>query len=140
MISMTYNGKPFKAGDFEKDIKRKMKEMVENELRDRVGSIRDPNTGEFPVVVVRGHELDDMRLSVEASTELIETIRERLPLEDIEGIEFVEVERVTTPRAFLSYSSEDRSLAEHVANSLQASGVETWWDNWEIGAGDSIVQ
>lgn len=140
MISMTYNGKPFKAGDFEKDMKRKMRDLVAAEMRERVGSIRDPKTGEFPVVVVRGHKLEDMRLAVEASPELIAIIRDRLPLEDIGMIDFTEVERIVSPKAFLSYASEDRDVAERVAEELQAAGVETWWDRWEIGAGDSIVQ
>ena len=137
---MTYNGKPFKAGDFEKDMKRKMRDLVAAEMRERVGSIRDPKTGEFPVVVVRGHQLEDMRLAVEASPELIAIIRDRLPLEDIGMIDFTEVERAVSPKAFLSYASEDRNVAERVAEDLQAAGVETWWDRWEIGAGDSIVQ
>ncbi len=137
---LTYNGKPFKAGDFEKDMKRKMKEIVAAEIRERVGSIRDPETGEFPIVVVRGPHLEDMRISVEASSQLIAIIRERLPLEDLGMIDFSEVERAPNCKAFISYASEDRELAEHVAKALQASGVETWWDRWEIGAGDSIVQ
>ena len=140
MISLTFNGKPFKAGDFEKDMNRKMKEIVAAEMQDRVGSIRDPETGEFPVVVVRGYHLEDLRISVEASSELIAIIRERLPLEDVGMIDFTEVKCMPDPKAFLSYASEDRELAEHVAQALQAAGVETWWDRWEIGAGDSIVQ
>lgn len=139
-MSLTFNGKPFKAGDFENSLRQQMKKIVAREMQERVGSIRDPETGEFPLVVVRGHQLEDMRLAVEASPQLIEIIRERLPLEDIGMIDFTEVERVTNPKAFLSYSSEDRDLAEHVAEALQAAGVETWWDRWEIGAGDSIVQ
>lgn len=137
---LTYNGKPFKAGDFEKDMMRKMKEIVAAKMQKRVGSIRDPETGEFPVVVVRGHHLEDMRISVEASSQLIAIIRERLPLEDVGMIDFSEIERAPDRKAFLSYASEDRELAEHVAQALQASGVETWWDRWEIRAGDSIVE
>jgi hypothetical protein len=39
---------------------------------------------------------------------------------------------------FLSYGSEDRPLAKRIAEGLQASGIETWWAEWEIVAGDSI--
>ncbi|SFQ78252.1 toll/interleukin-1 receptor domain-containing protein [Donghicola eburneus] len=140
MISVTYNGKPFKTGDFEKDMKRKMRDIVATEMQERIGSIRDPNTGEFPVVVVRGHQLEDMRLAVEASQQLIAIIRDRLPLEEIAMIDFTEIEQVVSPKAFLSYASEDREIAQRVAEGIQAAGVETWWDRWEIGAGDSIVQ
>lgn len=139
-MSLTYNGKPFKSGDFEKDMLRQMKEIVANEMQERIGSIRDPKTGEFPVVVVRGHQLDDLRVSIEGSTELIALIHDKLPLEEAGMIDFTEVERPSSPTAFLSYASEDRDLAEHVATALQGAGIETWWDRWEIGAGDSIVQ
>ena len=44
-----------------------------------------------------------------------------------------------SPRAFLSYTSADRALAGKIAADLQENGIETWWDGWEIGAGDSIV-
>jgi TIR domain len=44
------------------------------------------------------------------------------------------------PKAFLSYASEDRPLAARIAEHLQAHGIETWWDQWEIGAGDSFRQ
>lgn len=139
-MAVTFNGKPFKAGDFEKSIRRQMKEIVAKEMRERVGAIRHPKTGEFPVVAVRGNALDDLRLSVEGSPELIAVIRERLPLEEAGMIDFAERESSTAPMAFLSYASEDRALAERVVTSLQAAGIETWWDQWEIGAGDSIVQ
>lgn len=139
-MPIIFNGKPFKADDFVRSLKRKMQVIVAGEMQKRIGSIRDPKTGKFPVVVVRGHQLEDMRLAVEASPQLIEIIRERLPQEYIGMVDFTEVERVTNPKVFLSYSSDDRDLAEHVAEALQAAGVETWWDRWEIGAGDSIVQ
>ena len=139
-MSWTYNGKPFKAGDFEKDMLRQMKEIVANEMHERIGSLRDPKTDEFPVVVVRGHQLDDLRVSIEGSTELIALIHDKLPLEEAGMIDFTEVERPSSPTAFLSYASEDRVLAEYVATALQGADIETWWDRWEIGAGDSIVQ
>ena len=44
------------------------------------------------------------------------------------------------PRAFLSYTSEDRDLAKRMATELGRLGIDPWWDQWEIGAGDSIVQ
>ena len=44
------------------------------------------------------------------------------------------------PRVFLSYGSEDKKLAGQVASTLRGERIETWWDNWEIRAGDSIRQ
>jgi len=39
-------------------------------------------------------------------------------------------------RIFLSYSREDRELAERIARLLEAAGFEVWWDR-QISAGES---
>lgn len=44
------------------------------------------------------------------------------------------------PKAFLSYSQADRNLAVRIAEGLRASGIETWFDQWEILPGDSLIQ
>lgn len=40
---------------------------------------------------------------------------------------------------FLSYSSNDKEFAEKLATSLNANGIEIFFDKWEIKVGDSIV-
>jgi hypothetical protein len=52
----------------------------------------------------------------------------------------VEVDEQRSQKVFLSYASEDRALARHIAEALIAHGVDTWWDGWEIRAGDSLRQ
>ena len=44
------------------------------------------------------------------------------------------------PVAFLCHASEDKPLAEAIARYLLESGVETFFDSWEIRAGDSLRQ
>ena len=44
------------------------------------------------------------------------------------------------PRVFLSYASENKELAGQVANTIIKNAIKTWWDEWEIRAGDSIRQ
>jgi hypothetical protein len=44
------------------------------------------------------------------------------------------------PRAFLCYGSEDEVLAEKIAAAMQSNGIDTWWANWCISAGDSLRQ
>jgi len=46
----------------------------------------------------------------------------------------------TKKKAFLSYSHEDKDFAETIANKLIESGIDVWWDEWDISAGDSIIQ
>ncbi len=44
------------------------------------------------------------------------------------------------PKAFLSFAWEDHHLAQAIAEGLQAQGVDVWWAQWEICAGDSLRQ
>jgi DNA-binding transcriptional regulator YhcF (GntR family) len=43
-------------------------------------------------------------------------------------------------RAFLSYSHADREVADRIAKGLQASGIDVWYDDWELLAGDSLIR
>ncbi len=47
---------------------------------------------------------------------------------------------ITKKKGFLSYSHEDKDFAQSIAQKLNESGIEVWWDEWEILAGDSIIQ
>lgn len=53
MIQVTLNGKPFNKNSFEGAVV----EMLVSHLRERLGSIRHPETGEFPTIVVTGSDL-----------------------------------------------------------------------------------
>jgi hypothetical protein len=44
------------------------------------------------------------------------------------------------PLVFLSYASEDRALAEEIANSLMSNSIKVWWAEWEIRTGNSLRQ
>lgn len=44
------------------------------------------------------------------------------------------------PKVFLSFAFEDMGLAGKIAHTLQGSGIDTWWAEWCISAGDSIRQ
>lgn len=114
-------------------------DSVKDHLRDQLSAIRHPDTGEFPTVLIIGNAIDDLSVRVEGSPELLALVREKLG-EDAAGMDFIEKQPGTPPRVFLSYGWEDRTLAQAIAKSLQASGIDTWWAEWEIGAGDSLRQ
>ncbi len=38
------------------------------------------------------------------------------------------------PKVFLSFAFEDMALAGKIANTLQESGIDTWWAEWCITA------
>lgn len=138
MLKFTLDGKTVRPEDLTKELMRSMSRGVAEELRERITSIRLPETGEFPTVVIEGESLGDMTIRVEASDSLLDIVRSRLSPEEQATVSFATTSSSKVPQAFLSYGFEDRELAETIANSLQVNGIETWWAEWEIGSGDSI--
>ncbi|REF03032.1 toll/interleukin-1 receptor domain-containing protein [Cupriavidus plantarum] len=132
------NGKPFNQKDFEDSLNRAATASVAKHFRERLGSVRHPDTGEFPTIVIEGDSIDDMGIRVEGSTELLALVRERISPEETAMFSFKETAKMDAPRAFLSYGEADRDLAKTIAERLQGAGIDTWWAEWEIGAGDSI--
>jgi hypothetical protein len=143
VIKITLNGKPFDPDSIEGAVV----EMLVDHLREHLGSIRHPETGEFPTIAVTGSDLSSLVCKVEGSPELLALVKERLGQD--EGLENGPEPNAPaplppgsgrTPTAFLSYATEDSDLARDVADALMAQGVDTWWAGWCIGAGDSIRQ
>jgi hypothetical protein len=148
MFRIEFNGKPFDPDDFEDALMAAALEAVEGQIREKVGGIRDPETGEFPTIVIRATSLEDMQLHIEGSDPLIARVREALGLDDDRGHAVEggpsptsrDQDQPRTPKVFLSYASEDRGLASQLAHALIRNGIDTWWDGWEIRAGDSLRQ
>lgn len=44
-----------------------------------------------------------------------------------------------TSRVFVSHNKKDRDVARQIAVFLAAEGIKTWFDEWKISAGDSII-
>ena len=44
----------------------------------------------------------------------------------------------TTPHAFLCHATEDKGVARPLAEELRRNGIDTFYDEWEIGPGDSL--
>ena len=139
MIRFEIGGRKVDPDKLEDALMAAVLEQVRAEIRDKVGAIRDPETGEFPTVVVRGRSLDDLRMSVEGSPEVIAQVKGRLGIDDEEE-EGAVADDDLPPSVFLSYASDDAALAKRIAVSLQANGIDTWWVRWCIAAGDSLRQ
>lgn len=140
MIKFEFNGKPFNPKTFEEQILRAAMEQVANEMHERVSSIRHPSTGEFPTVIVSGTSLEDMSMRIEGSPELLQIVNERLGVAVVGESDDAAPSLGAQPKVFLSWGWEDRALAEPIANSLMRKGVDTWWSEWCINAGDSLRQ
>ena len=44
------------------------------------------------------------------------------------------------PKVFISYSHQDREVTTRLAEALRASGIDVWFDRWELIPGDSLVR
>lgn len=140
MIKFESNGKPFNPKTFEEQILRAAMEQVANEMHERVSSIRHPGSGEFPTVVVTGTTLEDMSMRIEGSPELLQIVNERLGVTAVGESDDAIPNARPQPKVFLSWGWEDRELAEPIAIALMTKGVDTWWSEWCINAGDSLRQ
>jgi hypothetical protein len=138
MLTFTVDGKKVDARDLENALEKVMLDRVSAQLRERFGAIRHPETGEFATVVIQGDSLQSLKVRVEGSEALLALVRTRFAPEEAASMEWIA--KPEGPKAFLSYAFRDRDLAKRIAEGLQANGIETWWAEWEIGAGDSIRQ
>lgn len=43
------------------------------------------------------------------------------------------------PKVYISYSHDDRGFVENLAEDLIRRRILVWWDEWEIGVGDSLI-
>ena len=137
MFEITIGGRKVRPEDFGEELKKAAAREIAEELQARISSIRHPVTGELPVVVAVADSLDELYIRAEGSPEIIQLIRERFSEVDLQMVQLQE-HTVAQPRAFLSYAWEDRELARRIAERLQVNGVDTWWAEWEIRAGDSL--
>jgi len=140
MFKLTLNGKPFNSRDLEKAMREAALEQLKEHVHEQLSSIRLPGTGEFPLVRVLGADLDDVCVQVEGSVELLALVRERISPEELEQYTLIETTPSSRPKVFLSFAWEDHDTARQIAETLQANGVDTWWAEWEIRAGDSLRQ
>ncbi|MCB2009564.1 MAG: hypothetical protein KDF64_02970 [Geminicoccaceae bacterium] len=80
MIEVTFeiNGRKVRPGEIGDVLKQAMFEEIRDDLVRKVGSIRDPETGERPKLRVKGRNLQNLSIEVEGSPHLIEEVKRRL--------------------------------------------------------------
>ncbi len=142
MVRFELNGRPFDPKTFEETILKAVMDRAAIHLRERISSIRHPETGEFPTVLVSATSLTDVRATVEGSPDLLAIVSSRLGSggETAGAAPGDSVGSASSPRVFLSYAWENRELAGQIAHALQANGIDTFWAGWSMGPGDSLVQ
>ena len=144
IMKVVFNGRPFNPVDFRDTVMAQIVQQLVEQLRERIGSIRHPLTGEFPTIVVHGSSIDDIRLTVEGSDVLLEKVRaalgEELGAKDRAAVDHEDADMGRLPNVFLSWGSPDKDLANRLATVLRQNGIETWFSEWEIAPGDSFRQ
>jgi len=137
MITFQINGRTVNPNNIRDALEQAMLSSIEKQLRQRIGSIRDPETGEFPTLVVSGPNLEELTIKVEGSPELISLVKARLGGDD-EADDEMKQSQPDVPKAFLSFTWDDKPLAEKIATVLMQNGIDTFWAPWCIGPGDSF--
>ena len=146
-IGFEINGRQVDADDFAGLLEQTILESVREQIQSKLMGIRDPETGEFPTVVVRGHDWEHLSVELSGSEKIVALAKERLDINDDvsqpfgESVDPVTAKATNTPPCvFLCHASEDKPLARRIAEDFLKQGIDTFFDQWEIAPGDSIRQ
>lgn len=107
------------------------------ELHGKASSVVDPETGKHVPVFVRQIGQSGWAIHTSGSAAFARALEARL------GLGKGEVRGMNEPagqvrRVYLAHATEDKELAKPLAEGLLARGIDVWYDNWEIGFGDSL--
>lgn len=142
MLKMTYNGRPFDAKRFARDLEAKAMDMamqaMEQQARGAAASIIDPETGRHADVFIDRLPENAIAIRTTGSPAFARLLEKRL------GVGRGEVETMNAadgaqhPKIYLAHASEDKPRIRPLAEYLMANGIEVWLDEWEIEPGDSL--
>lgn len=144
MARLTYKGRPFNARTFMQDIEKQGIELgmqaIEAKVRGAASSIVDPETGTHADVFVDRQPGNRVALRTKGSPAFARLLEKRLGVGAGE-VESIDVAAgVVAPKVYLAHATEDKPMVRPVAEYLMAHGVEVWFDEWDIEAGDSLRQ
>jgi TIR domain len=144
-IRFEIGGRRIEPRDIGDALQTAILESIAEQIRAKVRGVCHPQTGEAAVVVVRGDDLEHLSIEVSGSEELVRLVGESLGVASsggkIAASESGKGENVMSPPiAFLCHATEDKALARRIAADLQGAGIETFFDEWEMRAGDSLRQ
>ena len=80
MIEITFeiNGKKVNPNNIRDALEKATMNAVAEGIRKKVGSIRDPKTGERPKIKMKGRNLENLSFEVSGSEELVALVKEKL--------------------------------------------------------------
>ena len=143
MLEFRSGGRRVSLDQFFENLKNEAIEAGMNQLEQRAhaaaASIVDPETGKHADVFVRRRGPTQLILRTRGSPAFARELEKRL------GVDTGSIETMSTqatpdvPRVYLAHASEDHeTLAKPLAEVLMAQGIDVWFDEWEIRAGDSL--
>ncbi|MEG8021515.1 toll/interleukin-1 receptor domain-containing protein [Sphingomonas aerolata] len=142
-ITFQRNGRSVSSRKFFDGLKDDVIEMaiaaVAEDMHGKAAAIVDPETGKHAAVMVR--RIGNNRLSIHAdgSPAFARMLEDRLKLEDGE-MRGIREPAAGTRLVYLAHATDDKAIAKPIAEGLRARGIEVWFDDWEIGIGDSLRQ
>lgn len=131
---MSQNG--FLKG-LQEEMLEQVMSSVADDLHGKAASVVDPETGKHVPVFVRRIGREGWTIYSNGSPAFARALEERLGLNigEVHGMnEPANLERLV----YLAHASEDKALIKPLAEGLMQTGIKTWYDNWEIGYGDSL--
>ncbi len=143
-LKFTHNGRETSMENMFEAIRREVIERAmdayEEKVRGVAGSIVDPETGKHAEVFVRRTGDMTMVLKTSGSPAFASELERRLGVYEGE----VELEKTGERKpllVYLAHGSEDKeTIVRPLAHRLMEKGIDVWFDNWEIRAGDSLRQ
>ncbi len=137
-MRMTGRGRPFDARSFSRELQQKALEVGLETLlrrgRAAAASLVDPATGRQPLVLAWRTPKGGVRITTTGSEDYALALEQRLDRARSTVQDVVE----DRPVVYFAHASEDAAAARPIVEHLVANGVEVWFDEWEIAAGDSL--
>ena len=119
------------------DLRQIVIDGIEEALRGEL-NVRDPDSGQWPTIASWRSSEGNLGFRTEANEAHCRRIAEGFTATGNSDEETPMAESVASPVVFLSHAGNDNPLAERMARSLFAAGIETWYDQWEMNTGDSL--
>lgn len=77
-ISFEINGRKIHPNQVRNALEKAVYQQVRDDLVRKVGSIRDPKTGQRPKIKVKGRSLDNLSIEVSGPESMVEEVKRKL--------------------------------------------------------------
>lgn len=142
VLEFRSDGRKVTQAQWMKDLERDALDQAMKTIADKIhgiaASIIDPETGKHPVVSVR--PIDDTHLNIrtEGSKAFVQLFNEQLAKNCMPVLAETNEKQDGIKLVYFAHASEDKYIAKPIVDQLLASGIDVWFDEWEILSGDSL--